>query len=239
MRNATAAILQSNYIPWKGYFDLIHDADIFIFYDEVQYTKNDWRNRNVICPKNGPHWLTIPISKDAVKLKISEVSLTDNRWQKKHYTSLCESYGKAPFFGDLMALLGEVYLDQQWNSLSQLNRFIIERISSMLGCETRFIDSASLHLENGRIDRLISILEQLDADSYISGPSAHSYLGGSEHLFADHGIRLSYKDYSGYPAYRQMTQQFEPTVSVLDLIANVGIAAAPWYVWGWRQDRST
>src|SRR3954469_16903743 len=94
-------VLQSNYVPWKGYFDLIHDADLFVFYDEVKYTKNDWRNRNKIFTTNGVQWLTIPISKDAVKQKISQVEIKDNGWQELHYKSLFFGYKSAPFFNQL------------------------------------------------------------------------------------------------------------------------------------------
>src|SRR5436305_3143233 len=100
-----AVVLQSNYVPWKGYFDLIQNADVFVYYDEVQYTKNDWRNRNRICSKNGHHWLTIPVSRDAVKLKISEVPLPDSCWQLDHFKTLSHSYLPAPYFRQIQPLL--------------------------------------------------------------------------------------------------------------------------------------
>src|SRR6185436_12370323 len=99
-----AVVLQSNYLPWRGYFDLIQNADVFVFYDEVQYTKNDWRNRNRICSKNGVQWLTIPISRDAVKLKISEVHLPDARWQEDHFQTLRHSYKPARFYEQIEPL---------------------------------------------------------------------------------------------------------------------------------------
>src|SRR3954466_7356015 len=98
-------VLQSNYLPWKGYFDLIQNADVFVYYDEVQYTKNDWRNRNRICSKNGVHWLTIPIARDAVRLRISEVPLPDVRWQRDHFKTLTFSYRRAPYFEQIEPLL--------------------------------------------------------------------------------------------------------------------------------------
>jgi len=93
----TVAILQSNYIPWKGYFDVINDVDLFIFYDDVQYTKNDWRNRNKVKTANGTGWLSIPVGADKNRL-ICEVILNDNRWQEKHWKTLCQLYGKASYF---------------------------------------------------------------------------------------------------------------------------------------------
>ena len=231
-------ILQSNYLPWKGYFDLIHDADLFVYYDEVQYTKNDWRNRNRIYSKNGLQWLTIPVAKAAVKQKISEVLLPEPRWQQDHFKSLFYAYKPAPYFNQLEPLLAEVYQERTWERLADLNRYVTERISAMLGIQTRFDDSKNYPLEGDRVSRLINLLRGLGATEYISGPSARDYMKESEHLFAEKGIKLRYKDYSGYPSYRQLSEPFEPGVSVVDLLANVPLSDIPQHIWGWREDAS-
>ena len=228
-------VLQSSYLPWKGHFDLVHDADAFVFYDEVQYTKNDWRNRNRIYSANGLHWLTIPISPRAVKLKISEVRIRDHHWQKKHYNSLRYAYGGAPCFGELADFLADAYLARTWRSLAEVNRYFMVSLARRLGCATEFLDSADFVLEGDRVERLVGLLRQVGASEYVSGPSARAYLEGSEHLFAEHGIALTYKDYSGYPPYPQRREPFEHGVSVLDLVAHVGFERAPWYIWGWRE----
>ena len=228
-------VLQSNYIPWKGYYDLIHDADIFIYYDEVQYTKNDWRNRNRIYTKNGLQWLTIPISTDAVKLKISEVEIKDPRWQDLHYKTLSLGYAKAPFFHQLKPLLEETYIQQQWKNLSTVNRFLIEKISTLLGIETTFKDSKDFILEGNRVERLINLLKQSGTTTYISGPAAKEYLKGYEGLFAESDIQLQYKDYSGYPSYPQMKESFENYVSIVDMLANIELNEIKNYIWGWRK----
>jgi hypothetical protein len=214
-------ILQSNYIPWKGYFDLINDADAFIFYDEVKYTKNDWRNRNKIYSVNGEQWLTIPICKDAVKLKISEVKMEDNSWQQLHFKSLYYAYKKAPFFFQIEPLINEVYLEKKWTYLIDVNRYLIEKIAGMIGSQTRFADSKTFDLSGERVERLIGILKQSGATHYISGPSAKNYLSGSEHLFEENKIELTYKDYSGYIPYKQLCDPFTHAVSILDTLANV------------------
>lgn len=229
-----AVILQSNYIPWKGYFDLINDADVFIYYDEVQYTKNDWRNRNRIYTKNGLQWLTIPIGLDAVKQKISEVEIKDHQWQLQHYKAISMGYAKAPFFSQLKPLLEETYINQQWKKLVDINRFLTERISRMIGINTAFKDSKDYALEGDRVQRLINLLKQAGADTYISGPAARTYLAGQEDLFSENNIRLVYKDYSGYPEYPQLSQHFEPAVSIVDLLANVEINQIKNYIWKWR-----
>ena len=174
------AVIQSNYLPWKGYFDIINDADIFCFYDEVQYTKNDWRNRNRIYSKNGLSWLTIPIEKSAVKQKISEVKLSDVDWRKKHFNSLYLSYKKAPYFNQLEPFIVEWYEKNNSESLSEYNRDIIKSISKYIGIETAFVNSADYQLSNDKISRLLNLLKQLNCTEYFSGPSAKNYLQESE-----------------------------------------------------------
>jgi hypothetical protein len=215
------AILQSNYIPWKGYFDLIHDSDIFIFYDEVKYTKNDWRNRNTIYTKNGKQWITIPIAKDAVKQKISEVIIDNPAWQELHYKTLYFGYKAAPEFHQLQMLIEEFYHGKQWTHLSQLNQYSIERISRLIGIETKFIDSSQLSLEGDRVMRLINILKQVGATVYYSGRAAEGYLTGHEHLFSENNIELIYKNYPNYPTYPQLSAPFDQYISIVDLIAHI------------------
>ena len=221
-----AVVLQSNYLPWKGYFDLIQNADVFVYYDEVQYTKNDWRNRNRICTKNGVQWLTIPVSQDAVKLKISEVRIPDPRWQQAHFKALGYGYRRARFFHQIEPLLDEFYTTRTWNFLSELNRHCTERIAGLLGITTRFLDSKAFNLEGGRLERLVSLLQQLGATEYLTGPSAREYLAGGEELFAAAGIQVRFKSYAGYPEYAQLHAPFEHAVSIIDVLANVDLAEA-------------
>jgi len=219
-----AVILQSNYLPWKGYFDLIQEADLFVYYDEVQYTKNDWRNRNRICSKNGVHWLTIPISRDSVRLPISEVRLPDASWQQHHLKSLTFSYRPAPYFHQIQTLLEDVYVARTWHRLVELNRYLIERIAKLLQIETTFIDSKTLALQGSRVERLVSVLAQVGATEYLTGPRARDYLAGAEPLFAAHGIRLRYKSYDRYAEYPQLATPFDHAVSVIDVLANVPLS---------------
>lgn len=224
-------VLQSNYIPWKGYFDLIHDADVFVYYDEVKYTKNDWRNRNKIYSSNGLQWLTIPISKEAVKLKISEVEIPEHSWQDLHYKSIYYAYKKAPYFRQIEPLIQEVYLDRRWKSLVDLNRYLIEKIAAAIGLSAIFADSKNFDLSGEKINRLINILKQLKATEYISGPAAKDYLSGAEHLFDQNGIRLTYKNYDAYPVYKQMREPFNHGVSILDLMVNLKLENIQDYIW--------
>ncbi|MEM7410961.1 MAG: WbqC family protein [Myxococcota bacterium] len=230
-------VLQSNYVPWKGYFDLIHDADLFVHYDEVKYTKNDWRNRNAILTKSGRQWLTIPIAKSAVQQKISEVRIEDARWQERHFRSLYYGYKSAAHFAQLEPLLHEFYHEREWDRLIDVDRHILGRVSDMLGIATRFVDSADYALEGKREGRLLGLLKQLGATEYISGPAARDYLTPVEPDFAAAGIQITYKDYAGYPTYRQMNPEFDHAVSILDMIANVALDEIGERIWGWRDAR--
>lgn len=227
-------ILQSNYIPWKGYFDLIHDADEFIFYDDVQYTKNDWRNRNKVMTYGGPRWLTIPTGIDAHRL-IREVEIKDHSWQKKHWETIRQSYMRAPYFKLYRPFFEPIYLAREWTNLAQLNQFLIKSIAhELLGIKTTFGDSSNYQLEGKRLSRLLDLVIQSGATHYISGPAAKSYIVGPD--FEKIGVELIWKDYSGYPEYPQGGLPFEHGVSILDLLFRMGPAASD-YIWGWRHGR--
>ncbi len=223
------AVLQSNYIPWKGYFDIIHDVDEFIFYDEVQFTKNDWRNRNRIYTNAGVQWLTIPTT-GSITQSIDEVTMASDQWQKKHYYALVTNYSKAPYFKQYQDFLEDVYLGRKWEYLSELNRYLIEHIShDFLGITTKFTNSRDYHSEGTGHYKLLSLLISAGAEYYVSGPAAKSYIHAEDYEKA--GIELHWKDYSGYPEYPQLHEPFCHNVSILDLLFNTG-PDAPKYIWG-------
>ncbi len=219
------AILQSNYIPWKGYFDLIGLSDEFVLYDEVQYTKNDWRNRNRIKTPQGVQWLTIPVSHSGrFGQRIDEVHATDSRWRARHWRSLLQSYGASPYFAEYRNTVEELYLGSEETRLSVINRSFIEALCSALGISTRISWSSDHSGEGDRIERLIGLCRALDAEIYLSGPAARAYL--DESAFARAGIELEYMDYTGYPEYAQPFPPFEHAVSILDLLFSNGPQAA-------------
>ena len=153
------AILQSNYIPWKGYFDLIAAVDEFILYDDMQYTKNDWRNRNRIKTPNGLEWLTIPAGQD-ISRRIRDVELAPGNWQAKHWKSLTANYAKAPYFNDIAQWLRPLYLDQQHHNLSQLNQLLLQAVCDYLGITTRITRSWDYALGEGKTERLVDLCLQ-------------------------------------------------------------------------------
>ncbi len=225
------AVLQSNYLPWRGYFDIIHDVDTFVFYDDVQYTVNDWRNRNRIKTANGPVWLTIPVGNQNDR-RICDVELRDPSWARKHWRTIEQAYGRAPHFAVVAPFLRDLYA-QPWTSLSALNQYAITTIArEFLGIRTTFRDSREFPLDGQKGDRLLDLLRQVGATDYVSGPSAQAYLDVA--AYADAGIRVRWKDYSDYPTYPQMHGDFLPAVSIIDVLVQCGPGAAE-VIWGHRE----
>lgn len=230
-----AVILQSNYLPWKGYFDLIHEADVFVFYDCVKYTKNDWRNRNKIYSKNGLQWLTIPIEASATRLLIEEVEIKNSQWQDTHFKTLYLAYKKAPYFLQLEEIMQDYLREKSWSRLSDLNQYLIIKISRLLGINTIFRQAREFDMEADRVQRLLNILKGIGATEYISGMTAKSYLDGQEHLFEQENIQLTFKQYPTYPTYPQLCSPFEQAVSIVDMIANIPISEIKNYIWDYEK----
>lgn len=221
------AILQSNYIPWKGYFDIIRQADVFVIYDEVQYTKNDWRNRNLIKTPKGLEWLTIPVKQENLNQKINETFVSQNNWNKKHWNSIVCNYSKAPYFKTFGNELKNLYENINTNNLSEINIQFIKTINRILGIETNIIDSKSLFLTGDKNDRLIDAVKKLDGSHYISGPAAKNYL--NEDKFAANNIEVEWMNYKNYSEYNQLYQPFNHGVSIIDLMLNVGPNALTYF----------
>ena len=214
-------ILQSNYIPWKGYFDLLNTADEFIIYDEVQYTVNDWRNRNKIKAPQGAIWLTIPvIKKNHLEKKINEMEVQDLSWRKKHFSSICHYYSKTTFFKHYKSIFEELYLGSDETNLSKINLTFIKAINEILNIKTKVSSSTKYKLLEGKTERIVDLCKQAGAKEYISGPAAAVYI--DEKLFKKENINLVYFDYSNYKQYTQLYGDFEHNVSIIDLIFNEG-----------------
>lgn len=213
------AILQSNYIPWKGYFDLIAAVDEFVLYDDMQFTKNDWRNRNKIKTPKGLEWLSIPVGSD-INRRIRDVQLPNNGWRQKHLKTLEINYGRAACFKEVFSLLEPTYLNQQIGTLTEFNRALIQLVCDYLNIKTKISYSWDYSLGEGKTERLVSLCQQAGAEKYISGPAAKDYL--DEAMFNQQNIQVSWFDYSGYQAYPQLWGAFEHGVSMLDLLFNCG-----------------
>ncbi len=225
-----AVILQPSYIPWRGYFDLIRRADVFVFYDDVQYDKHGWRNRNRIKNRQGGQWLTIPVHSQGVVTGGTPINAVEIAWEQpwaeRHWRALRENYAKAPFFQQYAGWLEDIYSRRPARLADFTIPLIIEIAEKLDICQTRFLRSSALNAEGQKTDRLIHILRSLGADHYISGPSAAAYIEEDKFLAA--GIRLEYMQYN-YPEYAQLYPPFDPFVSVLDLLLMTG-PDAPRYI---------
>lgn len=215
------AIVQSNYIPWKGYFDLIHTVDEFILFDDMQYTRRDWRNRNVIKTAAGLKWLTIPVAvKGNYFQKINETIVSDPDWTTKHWQTIVHSYSRSKHFQTYRERFEKLYLSVDENFLSRINFRFLSAICQILAIDTKISWSHDYVAAGVKTERLVDLCKQAGAGIYISGPSARAYI--DEALFASANIELQYIDYSGYPEYGQLFPPFTHQVSIIDLIFNEG-----------------
>jgi hypothetical protein len=215
------AIVQSNYIPWKGYFDLIAYVDEFIIYDDMQFTKRDWRNRNKIKTPSGLQWLSVPVlSKGKFQQKINETKIDGNQWQKNHWNALTKNYSRAFFFEEISHWLKPLYLEKSYIFISDLNLTFIDAICAFLKIKTKISSSSNYELSGDKTERLANLCKQVGATKYISGPAAKDYIDAD--VFKSLEIELTWFDYGDYEPYHQLWGDFSHDVSVLDLLFNCG-----------------
>ncbi len=214
----TIGILQPGYLPWLGFFEQLDRADLFVIYDDVQYDKNGWRNRNRIKTSQGIQWLTVPVIIGTSRM-INDI-LIDNRqkWQKKHLKSIEQNYRKSPYFEKYFHIFEEGFLSK-WERLIDCDTFFIEKLKEALGINTPIIFSSDLKSKGKSVDRLVKILIELGGNAFYEGIAGKDYI--DEKFFNEAGIKLIYQDYN-HPEYNQMYGQFVPYLSVVDLIFNEG-----------------
>ena len=214
-------ITQSNYIPWKGYFDSIAISDEFVIYDDMQYTKRDWRNRNIIKTNNGLKWLTIPVEvKGKFFQKIKDTKISDKNWNINHLSTLKHNYKNSNKFNEVKDFIEDLYFNATQNYLTEINVHFLTELSKYLKIKQNFKFSSEFNLSEDRNQRLVDICLKLSGNQYFSGPAARNYM--DESLFEKSGIEVIYFDYSGYKEYEQLYPPFEHGVSILDLIFNMG-----------------
>jgi len=219
------AILQSNYIPWKGYFDMIASVDEFILYDDMQFTRRDWRNRNQIKTPQGLQWLTVPVQvKGKYHQKIRDTEIDGSDWALTHWKTLEQNYKRSPHFREIADWIEPLYTKSSYTFISELNRVFIEKICQYLEIKTVIKNSWDYKLIDGKTERLADICAQAEASEYISGPAAKDYI--EEQIFNERGIKLTWFDYTGYPHYPQLWGEFAHGVSILDVLFNCGNESA-------------
>lgn len=219
------AVTQSNYLPWKGYFDTIAAVDELVLLDCVQYTRRDWRNRNVIKTRAGLRWITVPVrSKGRSSQAIDESAIDGRAWISAHLATVRHAYARAPAFSDEFPWLETLLSSAPTDTLAGLNRALIEACCARLGIATKIRDSREFELPGGRVERLLAICEKTGATEYVTGPAARAYLDPAE--FSRHGVRVRWKSYADYPPYDQPYPPFEHRVSIVDTLMCTGRAAA-------------
>lgn len=217
------AIIQSNFLPWKGYFDFIKKVDHFVFYDTCQFTKRDWRNRNKIKVSNGDPWISVSVNtKNKFDQKINETFITDHDWAKKIWNKIEYNYKKAPYFEFVKKEIFDNFIFKiEEETISGINQKIITYIAqNLLDIKTKFHDSSNFKLSEDRNLRLINITKELKGTEYISGEAAKCYL--DYNLFEQENLKLSFMSYDGYKTYPQLHGEFNHFVTILDMFFMLG-----------------
>ena len=213
---------------------MINMVDEFVFFEDVDFTKRDWRSRNRIPTPNGIIWLTVPIVKSQRGTKIKDILICqDKDWQKQHFLTLRGNYKRASFFKKYEWLLEDFYLNHKWLNLSEMNIYMTKKIAGILGITTAFSNSSDIPSRGTKDDKLIDICKYLCATDYLSGPAAKDYI--VKEKFEEAMIGLSYMNYNHYPKYEQLYGQFDHYVSVLDVLFNCG-ENAPKYIFQGKEE---
>jgi hypothetical protein len=233
----SVVITQSNYVPWRGWFDMVSRADCLVLLDSVQYTRRDWRNRNRIKTAQGLTWLTIPTEvKGKFAQAIDETRISSSRWCQEHLRTLELAYRRAAHFESTFPWISETLRRASAETmLTKVNEVLLAAICERLNIGVQIM--RDVHLlpraalaEMEPTERLVALAEAVAATRYISGPAARAYLDPEK--FAARGIELSWMEYPKYPEYPQLWGAFEPAVSILDLLLNTGHDARRWI---WRE----
>lgn len=216
------AIVQSAYVPWKGFFDLIARCDEYVIFDQVQFAKRHWHNRNLLKTPQGTTWITIPVdTKSRFEQAIEDVRISQGDWAERHWRTIKGNYSRAPHFARLGPIIEDLYGRAGGQpALTSINELLLRALCGLLGIRTRISRDTSYAATGTKTDRLLDICLKAGATHYLSGPAAKSYL--EEAKFAAAGIAVEWMTYGGYPPYPQQWGPFEPAVSILDLLFNVG-----------------
>jgi hypothetical protein len=224
----SVGIIQPNFIPWRGYFDFIDRVDIFLFHDDLQYTKQDWRNRNKVRHLNGSTiWLTVPVKANTQSLIMDvEIDYSSN-WISKHLNILRENYGRSPYFDKYFPAFKEI-VSSRHRLLSDLDIALCQQVCDWLDIQTPLKKASDFGLEGVKDEKIIGLVQAVGGTRYLSGPAAKAYI--QPDLWKEANLELEYIEYPSYPAYPQISEPFDPAVSVLDLLFMAG-PDAPRYIW--------
>lgn len=216
----TLVALQPGYLPWLGYFDLLHRADVFVHYDDVQFDKHGWRNRNRVKGPKGAVWLTVPVLHGGrFGQAVLDVEIDERQdWRRKHLSTIAQFYARAPLVESVLPRLRDI-LERPWPRLVELDLAIIDWLAAELGIATPRHRASGLGIGGDRNERLLNLCRHFGATRYLSGDAARAYLDAER--FAAAGIEVVWHDYR-HPTYPQLHGEFAPYLSALDLLLNMG-----------------
>jgi WbqC-like protein family len=220
----TLVVLQPGYLPWLGFFDQLSRSDIFVLYDDVQFDKNGWRNRNRIKSPAGSHWLTVPVRVNSLSQRILETEIDKGQpWARKHVGTIRQFYAGAPYLSRYLPELEELLMSRRWQLLIDLDIALIELFCIWLGLERRMVRASELGIGGVRSERLLGLCRHFGVHRYLSGNAAQAYL--DLELFRRNGIEVEWQNYQ-HPVYPQQHGEFVPALSALDLLLNCGSESA-------------
>lgn len=220
MEKRCIAIMQPGYFPWLGFFELMGRCDLFVFLDDVQYTKRDWRNRNRLRSSSGWQWITVPVlSRNHSKEAINDILINNTiDWRRKHLNIILKNYGKARFFNEYYRDIVDIY-SRNWQNLSELTICSTLFIKDKLGITTPHIRSSSLKIKEKQSKRILEICRELRASELLDSKASRGFLDTA--IFAKRNIKITFQDYK-HPVYEQIHKPFMEYMSALDLLLNCG-----------------
>jgi hypothetical protein len=213
-------ILQPSFLPWLGFFEQLYRSDVFVLYDDVQFEKGSWRNRNRIKTSNGIQWLTVPVLQKGLGPQlIKDVQINPGvPWQKKQTRTITQNYLKAPFFEKYADNLFD-RLNRPWERLVELNVELIAWIATELGISTKIVLASELDVLGSGTQRLIDVIKAFNGTCFYEGSAGRNYI--DDGLFEKNEISIIYQDYD-HPTYPQLYGDFVSYLSIIDLMFNCG-----------------
>ncbi|MDI6704128.1 MAG: WbqC family protein [bacterium] len=206
-------------MPWIGFFDKMARSDIFVFLDNVQFTKNSFQNRTRILTSQGPQWLTVPVLTKGAFQQLTRDVLIDNKlnWRKKHLKTLELNYRKASYFHSVWKSIWEIY-QLDCKKLVDFTKPLILLLAEKLKIKgVKFVSASDLDVKGQGSELLLNICRSLKVDTYLSGPSGRKYLDLQS--FQRSNIKVQFHEFT-HPIYKQQYGSFTPGMSAIDLIFN-------------------
>ena len=216
----TAAIMQPTYLPYLGYFQLIAEADVFVFLDDVQFARRSWQQRNRILGAGGEVMLSVPVRKTDRDTAIRDIEVSGAEpWREKHLASVRHAYARRPFFAEGMAFLEDQFATET-KGLADLNCGLIQTAARKLGLSPEFNRASTLEAGGQRSEHLLALCQAVGASDYVSPMGSHDYMA-EDGVFAAAGFPVRFQGFVEV-AYPQGAEVFTPYMAFIDAVMNLG-----------------